>query len=38
MPRTAWTRPKLLAVLHLYGQLPFGQLHARHPRIVQLAE
>lgn len=32
-----WTRPELLAAFHLYSQLPFGQLHARNPRILQLA-
>jgi putative restriction endonuclease len=32
-----WTRAELLAALHLYLQLPFGQLHRGQPRIVQLA-
>jgi putative restriction endonuclease len=32
-----WTRDELLAALHLYLQLPFGQLHRGQPRIVQLA-
>jgi hypothetical protein len=32
-----WTRAELLAALHLYLQLPFGQLHRSQPRIVQLA-
>ncbi|MBL8351176.1 MAG: HNH endonuclease [Burkholderiaceae bacterium] len=32
-----WTRAELLAALHLYLQLPFGQLHRAQPRIVQLA-
>lgn len=32
-----WTRPQILAALHLYVQLPFGQLHSRNARIQQLA-
>lgn len=32
-----WTRAEVLAALHLYMQLPFGQLHRGQPRIVQLA-
>lgn len=32
-----WTRSDLLAALHLYLQLPFGQLHRGQARIVQLA-
>lgn len=32
-----WSRAELLAALHLYLQLPFGQLHQGQPRIVQLA-
>ena len=32
-----WTRAEVLAALHLYLQLPFGQLHRGQPRIVQLA-
>jgi len=36
--RTNWTRPQTLAALHIYLQLPFGQLHARQPKIKQLAE
>lgn len=32
-----WIRDELLAALHLYLQLPFGQLHRGQPRIVQLA-
>lgn len=32
-----WTRAELLAALHLYLQLPFGQLHRGQLRIVQLA-
>ncbi|WP_238446943.1 HNH endonuclease [Azohydromonas australica] len=32
-----WTRQQVLAALHLYVQLPFGQLDSRHPRIRALA-
>jgi putative restriction endonuclease len=32
-----WTRPQILAALHLYFQLPYGQLHKGNPRIKQLA-
>lgn len=32
-----WSRAEVLAALHLYLQLPFGQLHRNQPRIVQLA-
>ena len=39
MPRpTDWTRDQTLAALHIYFQLPFGQLHQRHPLIQHLAE
>ncbi|MBC7603661.1 MAG: HNH endonuclease [Ramlibacter sp.] len=33
-----WTREHLLPVLHLYTELPFGQLHGRNPCIQQLAD
>ena len=36
--RANWTRPQTLAALHIYFQLPFGQLHARQPKIKQLSE
>lgn len=32
-----WNRDQVLAALHLYFQLPFGQLHQRQPRIQALA-
>ncbi len=35
--RVNWTRPQTLAALHIYLQLPFGQLHSRQPKIKQLA-
>lgn len=36
--RKKWTRDELLVVLNLYHKLTFGQLHARQPVIVALAE
>ncbi len=32
-----WTRQQALAALHVYLQLPFGQLHQHQPKIKQLA-
>lgn len=37
-PRINWTRSQTLAALHVYLQLPFGQLHHRNPKIKQLAQ
>lgn len=38
MPRPSdWTREQTLAALHVYFQLPFGQLHQRNPLIRHLA-
>jgi hypothetical protein len=36
--RKNWTRDELLIALNLYHKLTFGQLHARQPVIVALAE
>ena len=36
--RVNWTRPQTLAALHVYLQLPFGQLHQRNPKLIQLAK
>jgi hypothetical protein len=33
-----WTRDELLVALNLYHKLTFGQLHARQPAIIALAE
>src|ERR1700761_5407290 len=33
-----WTRDELLVALNVYHKLTFGQLHARQPVIVALAE
>lgn len=38
MATTRWSRAETLAALHVYLQLPFGQLHQHNPRIRQLAE
>ncbi|MCX6953569.1 MAG: HNH endonuclease [Verrucomicrobia bacterium] len=37
-PRVKWTRDELLIALNLYHKLTFGQMHARHPAIVAVAE
>jgi putative restriction endonuclease len=36
MPRD-WTRDELVLAMNLYGRLRFGQFHARHPLIVDVA-
>jgi putative restriction endonuclease len=36
--RVNWTRPQILAALHIYLQLPFGHRHQRNPKIKQLAQ
>lgn len=36
--RANWTRPEILAAMHLYLQLPFGQLHQRNPKLIELAD
>jgi putative restriction endonuclease len=33
-----WTRDELLLAFRLYCRLPFGQLHSRHPEIIQVAK
>lgn len=33
-----WTRDELLAACNLYFTLPFGQMHSRNPRIVEMAK
>ncbi|MEY2574767.1 MAG: putative restriction endonuclease [Verrucomicrobiota bacterium] len=37
-PALKWRRDELLVVLNVYHKLTFGQLHARQPVIVELAE
>jgi putative restriction endonuclease len=36
-PNVDWTRQHLLPTLHLYTQMPFGQLDARNTKVKQLA-
>jgi len=36
--RRPWTREELIVAMNLYSRLTFGQLHARNPLIVQVAE
>ena len=36
-PNVDWTRQHLLPTLHLYTQMPFGQLDARNAKVKQLA-
>jgi putative restriction endonuclease len=36
--RINWTRAQTLAALHVYLQLPFGQLHQRNPKLIELAQ
>jgi putative restriction endonuclease len=38
MTARSWTRTELLIALNLYRKLSFGQLHARNPVIIDLAE
>ncbi len=33
-----WSREELLIAFNLYCQMPFGKMHSRNPRIVQVAE
>jgi len=35
---TLWTKDELKLAFHLYCQLPFGKLHSRNPRIIELAD
>lgn len=37
MSLNRWTTDQLKLAFHLYCHLPFGQLHSRHPEIVELA-
>lgn len=36
--RRNWTRGELLVALKIYCELEFGQFHARHPRIIEVAD
>jgi len=37
MGRRNWTRDELIVAFNLYCKLPFGQLHAKNPRVVEMA-
>jgi len=37
MAHANWTRDELIIAFNLYCKMPFGQYHARNPRVVQLA-
>src|SRR5688572_18705410 len=37
MATNRWTQDELKLAFHLYCQLPFGKLHSKNPRIIQLA-
>jgi hypothetical protein len=37
MGRRNWTRAELIVAFNLYCKLPFGQLHSKNPRVVELA-
>lgn len=37
MNRRPWQRDELLLAMNLYCQLPFGKLHARNARVIELA-
>lgn len=36
--RIPWSRDELIVVCGLYFTLPFGQMHARNPRIIDIAQ
>lgn len=36
--RVLWSRDELIVVCGLYFTLPFGQMHSRNPRIIEIAE
>jgi putative restriction endonuclease len=38
MAGKAWTREETIVAFNLYCKIPFGQIHARNPRIIELAE
>lgn len=38
MKRRNWTREELILAFNLYCKLPFGSLHSRNPRIIELSE
>ncbi len=36
--QTKWTRQELILALNLYCKIPFGQIHDRNPKIIELAK
>jgi len=38
MKRRNWTREELILAFNLYCKLPFGSLHSRNPRIIELSK
>ncbi len=38
MRRRPWTRDELIRALSLYFRLPFGQMHSRNPKVIELAK
>lgn len=37
MPRRDWTREELIVAFNLYCKIPFGQIHIRNPKVIELA-
>jgi len=37
MPRREWSREELIVAFNLYCKIPFGKIHIRNPRIIELA-
>ncbi len=37
MAKNNWTRDQLLLAFNLYSQIPFGTIHRRNPRVIELA-
>ena len=37
MARNLWTRDEMILVLNLYLKMPFGQMYARNPRVIHIA-
>lgn len=38
MPHVKWTRSELILAFNLYCQIPFGTIHMRNPRIIELCK
>ena len=37
MPRNNWTRDELILAINLYCRIPFGTIHQRNPKVIELA-